>query len=255
MRRHAFAGGNGGGSARSRKADPRALLGAGSTRQLLVHEHYRSRISDHCPAGRSQGDGNLECRVLPGIPGDCRVAPKCFQHQHRHGAFDRRSARCVGFLDLFLPVLPALESCAFASDLRDTPHPGEPGSVLPRRRLLGIALSYGAARLHLLEHRGGSHGESAGGYAWDGYVRDANCRDCVRCFSSGALGRSNRMARFAQATQMASREPGSCRVDVCGGLRRDRFFRFVPTPLGSLGPLHAHAGGWLGHCARLLCSV
>ena len=65
----------------------------------------------------------------------------------------------------------------------------------------------------------------------------------------------NRMARFAQATQMASREPGSCRFDVCGGLRRDRFFRFVPTALGSLGPLHAHAGGWLGHCARLLCSV
>ena len=203
----------------------------------------------------SQGDGSLECRVFPGIPGDCRVAPKCFQHQHRHGAFDRRSARCVGFLDLFLPVLPALESCAFASDLRDTPHPREPGSVLPRRRLLGIALSYGAARLHLLEHRGGSHGESVGGYARDGYVRDANCRDCVRCLSSGALGCSNRMARFAQATQMASREPGSCRFDVCGGLRRDRFFRFVPTALGSLGPLHAHAGGWLGHCARLLCSV
>ena len=38
-------------------------------------------------------------------------------------------------------------------------------------------------------------------------------------------------------------------------LRRDRLFRFVPTALGSLGPLHAHAGGWLGHCARLLCSV
>ena len=101
----------------------------------------------------------------------------------------------------------------------------------------------------------GRTAQSAGGYARNGYVRDANCRDCVRCVSSGALGFSNRMARFAQATQMASREPGSCRFDVCGGLRRDRLFRFVPTALGSLGPLHAHAGGWLGHCARLLCSV
>src|SRR4029077_12501945 len=68
MRHHAFAVGNGGSSACSRKADPRALLGAGSTRQLLVHEHYRSRIPDHCPADRSQGNGNLECRVFPGIP-------------------------------------------------------------------------------------------------------------------------------------------------------------------------------------------
>src|SRR4030095_12135810 len=114
-----------------------------------------------------------------------------------------RSARCVGFLDLFLPVLPALESCAFTSDLRDTPHPSEPGSVLPRRRLLGIALSYGAARLHLLEYRRGSHGESVGGYTRGGYVRGANCRNCVRCLSSGALDFSNRMARFAHATHMA----------------------------------------------------
>ena len=79
--------------------------------------------------------------------------------------------------------------------------------------------------------------------------------NCLRCFSSGALGFSNGMARFAQATQMDSREPGSCRFNVCGGLRRDRFFRLMPITLGSLGPLHAHAGGWLGHCARLLCSV
>ena len=33
------------------------------------------------------------------------------------------------------------------------------------------------------------------------------------------------------------------------------FFALLPTALGSLGPLHAHAGGWLGHRARLSCSV
>src|SRR5436190_1230252 len=128
-------------------------------------------------------------------------------------------------------------------------------TIIPRRRLLGIALSYGVARIHLLEHHRGSHGESLGGYARAGYVRDANCRNCLRCLSSGALGFSNRMARVAQATQMVPRERGSCRFNVCGGLRRNRFFRFVPTALGSLGPVHAYAGGWLGHCARLPCSV
>ncbi len=159
-----------------------------------------------------------------------------------------------GFWTYFFLFCRRWKVARFASDLRDTSHPGESGSVLPRRSLLGIALSNGAAWLHLLEHRGGSRGASVGGYARNGYVRDANCRNCVRCISFGALGFSNGMARFAQATQMASREPGSCRVNVCGGLRRDRLFRFVPTALGSLGPLHAHAGGWLGHRARLSCS-
>ena len=130
-----------------------------------------------------------------------------------------------------------------------------PGGVLPRRSLLGIALSNGAAWLHLLEHRGGSDGASVGGYSRNGYVRDANCRNRVRCISFSAFGFSNRMERFAETTQMASREPGGCWVNACGRLRRDRLFRFVPTALGSLGPLHAHAGGWLGHRARLLFSV
>src|SRR5438045_7547974 len=174
MRHHDFTGSNGGGSACSRRAGHRALLRAGSTRQLLVHEHYRSRLPDHYSADRSQGDGSLECRIFPRIAVGRRVGPKCVQREHRHGAFDHRSVRCLGFLDLFLPVLQTLESCAFASDLRDPPHPREPGSILPRGRLLGIALSYGVARIHLLEHHRGSHGESLGGYARAGYVRDAN---------------------------------------------------------------------------------
>src|SRR4029078_2489843 len=157
-------------------------------------------------------------------------------------------------LDLFLPVLQALESCCFTSDLRDISHCRQSCSVLPRRSLLGIALSNGAAWFHVLEHGARAGGTSFGRYARSGYVRDANCGDCVRRVSSGAFGFSEGMAGFAEATQMASREPGSCRVDVCGGLPRDRFFPLVPTALGSLESLHADAGGWLGHRARLSCS-
>ncbi len=43
----------------------------------------------------------------------------------------------------------------------------------------------------------GRTAQSAGGYARNGYVRDANCRNCVRCVSFGAFGFSNGMARFA----------------------------------------------------------
>ncbi len=235
MCRDAIAGGNGGGSACSRKSDRPALLRASSTRQLLVHEHYRSRISDHCSADRSQNDGSFKCCIFSSIPGDCRVDPKCIQHQHRHRAFDHRSGRCVGFLDLFFSILQAVESCGFTSDWRNISHCRESRSVLSRRSLLGIALSNGAAWLHLLEHREGSHGESAGGYARNGYVRDANCGDRVRGVSFGAFGLSDGMARFAEARQMASRAPGSGWTNVCGDLRRARFFRFVPEYAGVTG--------------------
>ena len=62
------------------------------------------------------------------------------------------------------------------------------------------------------------------------------------------------MARFAQATQVASGKSGSGRLDGCSGVRRNRLFHSMPTTLGSVGPLHAYAGGWMGHRARLLCS-
>ena len=66
-------------------------------------------------------------------------------------AADHCSARCLGFLELFLSFLQTLEYLARAANFRRIVDRRASGGVLSHCRLLGIAFSDGAARLHLLE--------------------------------------------------------------------------------------------------------
>src|SRR5439155_25809002 len=156
-------------------------------------------------AHRSQSDGSVKCRIFTRLSCDCRTLSLWTQHRHWHCAPDYRSTRCLGVLDLFLPVLQALEYLPGAPDLRRIINRCASGSILFDRRLFGIAVPDGRAWLHLLEHCGRARCESLGGDARDRYVRRANCWHRVRRFPFSVRGFSNWMAWFAQAVEMGSK--------------------------------------------------
>jgi len=181
-----------------------------------------------------------------------RDASACIQHQHRHRAVDHSSARRVGFWTYFF-LFCRRWKVPQALKLRDTPHPRQPGSVL-----FWFCYSESVFLMALLGFVYWSTAEGPTARALAAIQRDRNVRARIVGIVCAAFlwcgGFSNRMARFAQAPELGSREQGSHRADVCRGVRADPILRLLPTTMGPLGPLHAHAGGCWALC-RLPCNV
>src|SRR5207247_5390663 len=184
---------------------------------------------------RSQGDGSVKRRVFSRLSYNCCIVSLRTQYRHRHCAIDRRSTRCLGFLELFLSLLHALEYFACAANLRRIVNSRPSARLLSDCRLLRVTFSDGVAGLHLLEQRRGSRSESLGSVARRGDVGDPHCRNRVCGFSIGALGVSEGMELFARATgvvwQPRLRDP----LDVCSNAGRTLVLHLLPIALGSLG--------------------
>ena len=124
--------------------------------------------------------------------------------------------------------------------------------ILPDRRLLGIALSDGAARFHLLEparrgrrrnSRGGARHRDVGEHgSWA--FRARVIRSCGRC--SWAAGPDCEMCGAG-----CRNYGGAVALTTCRDIRRVGVLHLLPPALGPLGSLHADAGGGLGCSPRL----
>jgi len=159
----------------------------------------------------------------------------------RHRAVDHSSARRVGFWTYFFCSADA-GRFAGAQDLRDTPHPRQPGSVLSGFCLLGVGLL-----MALLGFVYWSTAEGPTARALAAISRDRNVRARIVGIVCAAFlwcGRFfKRMARFAQALNWFERTGGH-RADVCRGVRRDHS-SLTPTTMGPLGLyMLTQAAGW-----------
>ena len=87
-----------------------SLFHSHPARRLLVHEHCKPRLRHDRPAHQSQSHGGFERRFFPGLPRHRGFASPRIEFGNLDRAAHRFSSRRLGFLDLLLSFLSALES-------------------------------------------------------------------------------------------------------------------------------------------------
>ena len=185
-----------------------ALRHAGPARQLLVYEHRGSRIPDHCPAHRSQGDGSIKRRFFPAYPAIAAAFRYGLNISTGTALLITAQLAAWGFWSYFF-LLQALEHFARTANLRRVINRRPSCSILSDCRLLRIVVFDGAAWLHLLEYCGGAIREILGGctrhcHVWQRGLSGLyaqHFRWCARFFKLDGAAYLSRSRGFARRSR------------------------------------------------------